>query len=60
VVLTAAPLHMAGRGIRVMVTFVDVEDTHHQIVRRAPEGLVLEHMTDDELAELLLGSSRGG
>ena len=57
VLLTAAPLNMAGRGIRSIVTFVDIEDTHHQIVRRAPEGIVLEHMSDDELVELLLGKS---
>jgi hypothetical protein len=60
VVLTGAPLHMAGRGTRAIVTFVDLEDTHHQIVRRAPEGLVLDQMTDDELVAMLLGSSGRG
>jgi hypothetical protein len=51
---------MAGRGTRIIVTFIDLEDKHHQIVRRAPEGLVLEHMTDDELIDLLDGVSGGG
>jgi hypothetical protein len=41
------------------VTFVDLDDALHQIVRRAPEGLVLADLTDDELVDLFLGSEDG-